>query len=258
MKFKEFESLGFVEHCFTTRIGGCSKDSYHSLNMGMNVPEEVKNTIENIDKVCKIVFNKTKNDVIMSDQIHDIKIKKVNESDKGKGIVKERDFEEVDGLVTNVPGIILMTSYADCTPLFIIDEKKKVIASVHSGWKGTVGKIGAEAVKVMVNDYGSNLKDIKVGIGPTIGPESFEVGEEVYIEFKNKFENMEKILSERRGEKYFLNLWEANREVFINAGISAENIFIDNHDTYLNEDLFYSYRRDKGVTGRMSAMIMLK
>lgn len=258
MKFSEFDESGLFEHCITTRIGGVSQGPYAELNMGMHVPEEKENTIENMDKVAKAVFGKTKEDIVRSDQVHGIKIQKIKYEDRGKGLIKPRDFEDVDGMVTDVPGVILSTAYADCTPLLFIDEKKKVAASVHSGWKGTVAGIGAEAVKVMVEDYGSDIKDIKAGIGPTIGPESFEVGEEVYLEFKKVFEDMDKIVSKRKGDKYYLNLWEANKQILLNAGLSENNIFIDDHCTLINEDLFYSHRRDKGITGRMAAMIMIK
>ncbi len=258
LKFSEFDESELFEHCITTRVGGVSQGPYAELNMGMHIPEEVESTVENFDKVANTVFYGSKDDVVRTDQVHGIKIKKVSEEDRGKGLVRERDFEDVDGLMTDIPGIILSTAYADCTPLMFIDEKKKVIASVHSGWKGTVGGIGEEAVKMMIKEYGSDIKDIKAGIGPTIGPESFEVGEEVYIEFKKVFKDMEKIVSKRKGEKYYLNLWEANKQVLLRAGLREENIFIDDHCTFINEDLFYSYRRDKGITGRMAAMIMIK
>lgn len=259
LKFEELEKYPSIEHCITTRIGGVSEGPYESLNMGLLTEEDqVEPTRENFRRVTSSFFGKTNDDVVRSDQVHGIKIQKVTSEDRGKGLMRERDFEEVDGFVTDEPGIILATAYADCTPLLFYDPEKQVIASVHSGWKGTLQRIGKEAVRIMNEDYGCSKDDIIAGIGPTIGPDRFEVGEEVYVQFRDEFERMDKILSGKKGDKYYLNLWEANREILEEAGLNPKNILIDDHCTYKNEDMFFSHRRDKGLTGRMAALIMLK
>lgn len=257
-EFEEFKKYP-IKHCITSRIGGVSSEPYDTLNMGtLNILEQRNSTIENNKRVVETFFKKSINDIVRTDQVHGTKIKKVTKLDRGKGITKESDFKGIDGLITNESGVILSTFYADCTPILLYDPKKKVIASIHSGWKGTIKKISSEAIKIMVEDYGSKKANILAGIGPTIGPEKFEVEEDVYSKFKENFKKMDKILLRKIGKKYYLNLWEANREVLEEAGVDPKNIFVDDHCTYENEELFFSHRRDKGSTGRMSALIMLE
>ncbi|MDO5708136.1 MAG: peptidoglycan editing factor PgeF [Andreesenia angusta] len=259
LKFPELEKFSEIEHCITTRIGGVSKGPYASLNMGLTyIEDQKKDSIENFDRVARTFFDKTAKDYVRTDQVHDNKIRIIREEDRGKGLLRERDYNGIDGLITDAKGIILATGYADCTPLLIYDPIKKVIGSIHSGWKGTLKGIGKEAIETMVNEFNCKLEDILVGIGPTIGPESFEVELDVYSQFENRYDDIERILYKRAGKKYYLNLWEANRIVLEEAGIDSNNIFIDDHCTFTNEDKFFSHRRDRGKTGRMAALIMLK
>lgn len=260
LKFKALEDIEGVEHCFTTRIGGYSTEpGYESLNMGFHYEGDAENARLNYEKVANVIFGKSSADMVRSDQVHKTEIRIVTESDRGKGVTAARDYDAIDGLVTDIPGIVLATVYADCTPLFFADKAKGVVGVAHSGWKGTVGKIGAKMIDLMVEHYGCELQDIAVGIGPTIGPERFEVSEPVYDRFSEALPAyMDRIVYSRKGEKWHLDLWEAAKAVLLERGVSEENISVGRMCTYDNEDLFYSYRRDDGSTGRMAAMIMIK
>lgn len=258
LKFKSFEEMENVEHCFTSKIGGCSEGAFASLNMGINTEDKRDCVVENYSRVSKEVFGSEASSCVLSKQVHKTEIAIVKAEDMGNGITKEQKYSEIDGIVTADAGPILSTVYADCTPLFFADSIRGVVGVAHAGWRGTVGKIGRNMVEIMTEKYGSDISDIKVGIGPTIGPCCYEVKGDVASQFRAAFSDCSDIL-EATGEDVFkLNLWKANKAVALEAGILENNIEMDDHCTNCNGELFYSYRRDNGITGRMAAMIKLK
>jgi polyphenol oxidase len=257
LKFEMFERYDFLDHCFTSRIGGNSTAPFDSLNMGIHGPEDIETVKSNYDKLAKQVFKSNLENYVLSCQNHGVEVAIVNEEDMGRGMGIKPRYEGVDGLVTDKVGPLLSTIYADCTPLFFVDVKKRVVAVAHSGWKGAVGRIGERVIESMKSEYGSDVKDIMVGIASTIGSCCYEVKEDVAGEFKKSFKDCSKILMPRGNETYSLDLWEANKQVVIDAGVLEENIEVDDHCTKCNEDLFYSYRRDKKRRGSMAALIKL-
>ena len=186
-------------------------------------------------------------DVYFLNQVHDKEIRIIEES-------SANDILSYDGLMTNCNEKLLVTCYADCVPLLFYDPAKSVVASVHSGWKGTIKRIGAETVKKMQEVYGSNPEDILVGIGASIGPCCFEVGEEVYREFELKIPVG---AFEDKG-KYFVDLWNANIEILLQVGVKRENIECKGICTCCHHDKYYSYRSGDKEAGRFAAFIMLK
>jgi YfiH family protein len=183
----------------------------------------------------------------------------VTEEDSGKGIVKDRDYDDVDGLITNVKGLTLVTQYADCVGLLFYDPQKKVIATSHAGWRGTVGEIGRLTVEKMSAVFGCKPKDIRVGIAPSIGMCCFEVDTPVYEEFsKITSFDTNSIIKNDGGGKYHIDLWRANLLSLLNAGVPNENISITDLCTKCHPDVFFSHRFTNGKRGNLAALICLK
>jgi len=252
--FRKYEKI--LTHCFTTRNFGVSTDEYSSLNMGFKTDDKRENVLENFKRVTDALGISIDN-IVLSDQVHDTKIKVVDESDRGKGITRESDIRGYDGLMTNARGVALVTFYADCVPVFLFDPKKKAIALVHSGWRGTVGKIADNAVKMMNEVYGCDCSDILAAIGPSIGKCCFETGDEVYREFSDKMDWSGKYCEKKPDGKWNIGLQGIIKETLVRAGVPEGNITVSNICTMCNRDLFFSHRGDKGRTGRMAAIMQL-
>lgn len=167
-------------------------------------------------------------------------------------------ISDTDALITNEPGLFICVQTADCVPILLFDPKKKVVAAVHAGWRGTVAKIAALAVHRMTEVFGCNPLDIQAGIGPSIHMHAYEVGPEVIKAVKENFNNTGVLLkpSLQQGKAY-LDLWEANKIVLTEAGLTEENIEVMGLCSFEHHDLFYSARRDGIQTGRMVSGIRL-
>ena len=172
--FPSFDECGAVKHGISTRLGGVSSGYFSTMNFSTLVGDSEECVLENYKRFCNAIEVDYKK-CVASKQTHTVNIRTVTADDVGKGVIRERDYTDVDGLITNIPEITLVTHYADCVPLAFVDPNKKVIALAHSGWKGTVGKIGALTVERMVEEFGCNKKDILCGIGPSICKDCFEV-----------------------------------------------------------------------------------
>jgi len=189
----------------------------------------------------------SEDNVYFINQVHDKNLRKIENNSLN-------EILEYDGLITNCQEKVLATCYADCVPLLFFDPVKKVIASVHSGWKGTIAEIGKNTIETMIKEYKSNIKDIIACIGPSIGACCFEVSKDVWDKFNKIFPTSTLI----ENEKYKVDLWQANKEQLINNGIAEYNIEISQICTSCNNDKFYSYRRGDKEKGRFTAYIMLK
>ena len=137
LEFSLLRETGLVDHGFSTRLGGVSSGDFASLNLSFDRGDDPEAVRENFRRIGAAIGVRCE-DMVLSQQTHTTNIRLVTEEDRGKGITKERDYTDVDGLVTNVPGICLVTSYADCVPLYFVDPVKKAIGLSHSGWRGTV------------------------------------------------------------------------------------------------------------------------
>jgi len=198
--------------------------------------------------------------IVCSDQTHTTNVRCVDAKDCGNGITRPRPYTDVDGLVTNVPNVTLATFYADCVPLYLVDPVQKVIGLSHSGWKGTVGNIGARTVEVMVEKYSSKPEDIITAIGPSICMDCYEVSEDVAEQFKSAYpqESWDAIMYDKGNGKFQLNLWEACRINFLRAGILPEHISMPEICTCCNSQYLFSHRASKGKRGNLAAFLMLK
>lgn len=167
-------------------------------------------------------------------------------------------INDTDALVTNQPGICLCVQTADCVPVLLYDPVHNVIAAVHAGWRGTVTLIVKEAIQEMFKQYLSSPPDIIAVIGPSIGPEKYEIGEEVMNAVMSTISYAGNSINKQPTGKFHLNLWEANRQILIDCGVRSNNIEISGHCTFTGKDRFFSARRDGVETGRLVSGIMLE
>ena len=252
-KADNFEKTGLVRHLFTTKCGGVSKGIYQSMNLRFNCDDERENVIRNFEIAAK-ELGTVKERLVLPNQIHQDEIIDVTEEMCGNGIVFDNKFESADGLITNIPGIALVTLFADCVPVMLLDVKQKVICTVHSGWKGTVKCIAAKAVRKMISEYGCRTENIISAIGPSIGVCHYEVSDEVAEIFRKKFSDDTVKIYE---EKYHVNLQAAIKHQLIEGGVDEENINISGICTYCNHDLLFSHRYTKGQRGNLAGFLML-
>lgn len=256
--FPLLSKLDCVNHAFTTRIGGVSEGMYSTMNMSFSNGDNYENVMENYRRMCNII-NVDINKVTLSRQTHTNNVRIITEEDIGKGLSKERDYDNVDGLITNIKGVCLVTHYADCTPLLFCDPIKKVIATSHAGWRGTASEIGKITVEKMKEAFGCNPKDIIAAIGPSICQNCYEVDSPVYEPVSQiPYLDKTKIFKDKGNGKYLFDLWETNRQILINAGISPKNIDVTDLCTNCNPDFFHSHRFTGGKRGILAAMIALK
>lgn len=227
----------------TTRKGGVSTTPYNSFNLAKHTGD------------CSITVDENRRlltDYIESDfltythvsQVHGDKILKVTENNIGK------NHYQCDAIITNVKGVLLNIFVADCVPIVIYDTDKSVAGICHCGWKGTHLKLLTKTINELIREYNSNIKDLIIGIGPSIGVCCYNVSEELYKKFNPT--GSEGCIKDG---KYFLNLKDINKNQAINAGISPQNIELLDICTSCNNDIFYSYRKEGEPSGRFSAFI---
>ena len=257
ISFNALEQTGMVVNAFSTRQGGVSVGCLESMNLGFNRGDLDENVLKNHKIFAKAVGFPYEN-IVTTNQTHTTNVRVVTKEDCGKGITKDRDYSDVDGLITNVPGIVLATYYSDCVPLYILDPVNKAIGLSHSGWKGTVNRIGENTLKLMNENYGTNPKDVICCIGPSICQDCYEISEDVANEFINEFGKNNKILYNKGNGKYQLNLWESVKQVFLDAGVEYDNIYTTDICTCCNKDELFSHRGHHGKRGNLAAFLMLK
>jgi len=259
LQFPALLELEVCRHLFSTRIGGVSEGDLGTMNLSYTRGDKKENVDENFRRIAQVLGCELSN-FVLTHQTHTTNVRVVTKEDEGKGIVKERDYEDVDGLITNVPGLVLSTFYADCVPLYFVDPVKKAIGLSHSGWRGTVNKMGKVTVEKMVEEYGSVPSDIIAAIGPSICGDCYEVSMDVAEEFLQTFkhaDNLSKIVRKKNDEKAMLDLWQANLAVLCEAGIKKEHITLPDVCTACNKDILFSHRASNGKRGNLGAFLVL-
>ena len=254
--FPAFDALPFVRHGFSTRLGGVSEGIFASMNLSFTRGDDPAAVRENFRRFCAAAGMDDRQ-VVISAQEHHVQIRNVTADDRGRGVDRERGYTDIDGLLTDEPGVVLCTQYADCVPLLFVDPVKRVVGTSHSGWKGTVARIGAVTVERMAADYGCRREDILAGVAPSIGPCCFEVDEPVYLAFQQAGLLDAACFEEKAGGKYHLNLWEINRRILLEAGLSAEHVTVTDLCTRCRPDLFWSHRAAGAQRGSLAAFIAL-
>ena len=259
LTFNRLSEISFIKHAFSTKEGGVSEGIFKSMNLSFTRGDDSEKVKENYKRFFEAV-GLTLNNMVMSDQIHEVDVLKIDEeklSSLGNDI-EHRRFENVDGMITNLKNVPLVTFYADCVPLYIVDTKNKAIGMSHSGWRGTVKGMGIKTVEAMTSEYGTNPKDIVAVVGPSICKECYEVSKDVVDEFHKAYDSkfdVSKIYDVTSKDKRQLNLWEANKQILMLAGITEENIVVSDVCTSCNHELLYSHRKTNGKRGNLVAIM---
>jgi len=282
LRSKQLSALPWLVHGFSTRVGGSSRAyGKGDLNLGFT-KDDAKAAVERnraaflqeLGATTKTGVRQTSWPLITIRQIHSDIIRFVD-SPAEEPLVG-------DGLITSTPGLLLTVQTADCIPIMLVDAKRHAAGVFHAGWRGTVKRIVEKGVGEMRRYFGSRPRDLKAAIGPGIQGCCYEVGEEVRINFESQFEYGAKLFREVKDsdpvrEKYpmlfltarapghselptriFLDLVEANRRQLLAAGVPKRNIETSPFCTNCNPDSFFSYRAEKGKTGRMMAAVGIR
>ena len=243
-----------VKHGFFTRNGGVSSKNNFSLNCSYSSNDKRDNVLINRKLVCNyhqldLINLKTVN------QVHSNKIQIIKNLNEDVSNVK------ADALITNIPNIILGVLTADCAPVLIQDSSKKIIAAIHVGWKGAMNNILAKTVETII-DLGSDIQNIKLAIGPCIGPKSYEVGNDFYIKFTKNNNVNKKFFQKTKQDKFKFDLPKYIYHQAINLGLKINQISNINKDTFLEKNKFFSFRRNfksnLNDCGRMISTISMK
>ena len=249
--FKNLELPGIV-HGFSTRLGGVSEGIYSTMNLSFHRGDDMDAVMENHRRLAQAVGYDYRR-LVFSDQVHETVIRKITEEDAGKGITRESDITETDGLMTNVKDLPLITFYADCVPVFFYDPVKEVVAMNHSGWRGTVKNISLHMVEALNKEYGCEASDLICAVGPSISEDVAEAFQDAYLP-----EQYDKMTKKIGNGKYLLDLHRANYYNLTGAGILPDHINVTDICTCCNPDFLFSHRASHGKRGNLGAVIMLK
>ncbi|WP_026515941.1 peptidoglycan editing factor PgeF [Butyrivibrio sp. MC2021] len=263
LQFPRLNEIDFVDHLFSTRLGGVSKGPYSEMNLSYTRGDEKEAVDENYRRIADVMgHGRILDDFVLTFQTHTTNVMVVTEKDRGKGPAIARDYTDIDGLVTNVPGIILGTFHADCPPIYFVDPVNRAIGLSHSGWKGTRGNIAAVTLEKMRDNYGTAASDCICAIGPSICGDCYEIGEDVAQEFATAYTEKELrdngILVPYPNNKYRLFLWNAIRLSLLKAGVKEENILVTDICTKCNPELLFSHRVHGEKRGNLCAFLSIK
>ncbi len=241
----------WLMNAFSTRLGGVSSGHLSSMNLGISRGDDPENVKKNFE-ILGDAAGFDSGAVVMSQQEHTTNLHFARGEDKGKGVTRPRGWTEIDGFITNEPGVVLFTSYADCVPLFFADPVHHAIGLSHSGWRGTAKRMGEATIRRMTEEFGSDPKDMIAAIGPSICQACYEVSEDVALQFP------EDCLIRKENGKYQLDLERANYQIFLESGISEEHISTSGLCTSCNKDLLYSHRASKGLRGNLGGFLEIR
>ncbi|MGM9999362.1 MAG: peptidoglycan editing factor PgeF [Candidatus Bruticola sp.] len=241
-----------IPHAVSTRQGGVSSGAYSGLNIGFTTednPEDVEENRRRFYYASGVPL------AAVLAMVHGIEVVKVD------GPVNSLTLG--DACITDKIGQPMMITTADCVPVILYDPVNKAVGVAHAGWRGTVERIASVTVESMTRQFGSRPEDIQAGIGPSIGPCCFEVGQDVAQQFANSFAGSPygediNLFGRKNGDiGCRVDLWLANLAALHEAGVKAENICLSNVCSVCQDSLCFSYRRDKRVTGRMASAVVL-
>ncbi len=284
LTFPALSGLDMVGHLFTTRTGGISTGDCATMNLSFSRGEEREIVLENYRRICRALSAEsadmasfptpadvvtptdvvipadvvTPADVVASAQTHTTNIRRVTAQDRGRGVVREQDVENIDGLITDEPGVVLACFFADCVPLYFVDPVRRAVGLAHSGWRGTADHMGACMVRKMEEAFGSKPSDLIAAIGPSICRECYEVGGDVAAEFERDFSTAPVVTPGRVPGKYQLDLWLANKLILLRAGIPEENISVTDICTCHNPGYLFSHRASHGRRGNLAALLYIR
>lgn len=255
----------WLRHGFSTRFGGVST-AYggHSLNLGWTKEDDASAVKENRRRFVAAVSGDADFTLAGVRQIHSGITHVIRQADgarEGRLTTPEgKAVLEGDGLMTDLPGVLLAAGTADCVPVLVVDVHKKAVAAFHAGWRGTAARIVEQGIERMRQEYGSRPEDLTASIGPSIGPCCYSVGEEVHAQFASNFPYAQELFREVQAPdsppELHLNLWEANRRQLLAAGLEQAKVTVVADCTACSRDLqgalrYFSHRGERGIAGRM-------
>ena len=250
LTFPAFDELPWLKNAFSTRFGGVSGGYFASMNLdykGSDDPEAVKT---NFSRFAEAAGFRT-DEMVFSDQTHTVNVRRVGRGDRGAGLTKPLPWRDVDGLITDEPGVTLVTFYADCVPLYFVDQVRHAIGLAHAGWRGTAAGMGRSVIEAMKREFGTEPEDLLCAVGPSICQSCYEVGREVAEQFPNCYSE-----PNARG-RFQLDLQGANQGVMAEAGVPVSRISRPGLCTCCNPDLLFSHRATGGKRGEMAAFLSM-
>ncbi|MDP4185765.1 MAG: peptidoglycan editing factor PgeF [Bacteroidota bacterium] len=256
LHFPSLSGFHKLNHFVTTRKGGVSTGNYQGLNLG-NGGDDPQMIAQN-QFLLSAALGTSEDSIFYCHQTHSANVRVIDTNFLGlKQEEKQHLLDDVDAMVTNLSNIHLIIRTADCVPVLLFDPKKKAVAAIHAGWRGTVARIACKALEKMQANYGSDPRDVLAAIGPSISPDVYEVGPEVCEQFQSTFSFSEQIIRKKGNGKYMLDLWQANTKQLLEYGVLDSHIELAGLCTLTQSELFYSARRDGVNTGRMGTGISL-
>lgn len=255
--FSSLEATGLVQHGFSTRLGGVSTGPYASMNLAYNSGDNHEHVTENFQRFTS-ALNVDWKMTVLTHQTHETGIRRVTRQDIGKGLYRERDYQRVDGLITNEPGIPLMTFHADCVPLYLVDPVHQAVGLGHAGWRGTVKQLAVKMVQAMTAAYGSKPADLLAAIGPAIDGCCFLIREDVYGSFLSALPFSKSMIHQVNQQQWRLSLPDINQQLLMQAGIVKSNIILSKTCTCCHPSMLFSHRAHGQQRGTMAALIQLK
>jgi hypothetical protein len=239
---------GSLVHAVFTRMGGVSPHPWASLNMSISTGDSLENARANRRRGFDALGLDHDNWIDLW-QVHSADTIR---ADEPRG---ERPSFKADGLITDKRGLTLFQRFADCVPILLYDPKHHAVGIVHSGWRGTVNRAATSPVKAMAEAYGTKPADLIAGIGPSIGPDHYEVGPNVVEAVRNAYPDADQLLITNNGKTYF-DLWTANTRALRETGVGQ--IEVAGLCTACHTEHFFSHRAEAGKTGRFGAVIALQ
>jgi YfiH family protein len=249
------EEAGFVNG-FSTRVGGTSPMPEHALNLAGFNEDSAENILENRRRFLKLFPNGPAEWALAGCwQVHGADVRLINHLSEARPAENARsDTIYCDAIVSNARGVLAGVKTADCVPILIGDPATGAFAAVHAGWRGTLAQVALKALKRMGTEYGTKEHDVRVAIGPAAGACCYEVGADVIDAFKGGFPNQD-LFKATREDHACIDLLKSNREQLVSAGVVAERISIAPLCTMCRTDLFFSYRREKNVQGKVGRLM---
>ena len=277
LRFPEFDRKGDVRHAFSTRSGGVSKGVFSTMNLSFTRGDSEEAVTENFARMAT-ALDAQNGDIVCTYQTHTVNVRAVGRSDRGKGVTRERDYRDVDGIITDEPGVVLACFMADCVPLLFADPAHHAIDAAHAGWRGTVSGMAIKMVQAMQEQYGSEPATLLAAIGPSVCGDCYEVSEDVAMRARDALwklpaskgneramctdvpeeKHSDAVLrpADKEG-KYLLDLHALNRLMLLHAGLQPQNIFVTDICTCCNPELLFSHRVQGEARGSLAAFIRL-
>lgn len=256
LRFNALKKYSHINHAVSTRMGGVSTiHGLESLNLGTHTADDMENVKENYRRFCNAAgFDASS--VVLGKQTHSANVRVASYADKGKGVFAERDYTDVDALVTNCKKLPIVIHTADCVPVGLFDIKGRAVGNAHCGWRGTFSELAANTADVLYSEYGVTPEELVCTVGPCICQRCYEVSEELYLQFEEKFGKSEALVKE--GTSFYIDLAGINCQILISKGVKEDNIIVSDLCTCCRTDIFFSHRGqgpERGILASVAELV---